>query len=70
MSYYLFLSKENPMEVGRVFTQGKFRTFILPITGRHSLFPSSHTCITLYLPYDKPTFCNEGVVKAYDVPHE
>jgi len=46
-SYYIFLAKENPMEVSTIFTGGKFRTSIHFITKWHSLSPSSHTFIIL-----------------------
>jgi hypothetical protein len=42
----------------------------VPITGRHSLCPSSHACITLYQPCGRSTFCNEGVIQVFHVPHE
>ena len=58
------------MEVGTVFTEGKFRTFIQLITRRRSLSPSSYTCTVLYSPHGEPTFKYEGAIQAYHVPRE
>lgn len=46
----------------------KGTTYIHPIIGRHSLFPTSYTRIAVVPSYDGSTLA--GVIRAYHVPHE